>query len=268
MNSYIHGGAWRDPRLTAADFQPSVDRIRMAGSFIDETVQGFVSIDYRLSPHPEFPQDSATPSSDLRVAQHPDHIQDIRSALDFVQTKYDISDNYVLVGHSAGATLAFQLLMGDSVLAGQPLQEVLLPKAIIGISGIYGLVDIDTRHDGQYAGFISAAFGEDKAKWATASPVQFNGNFREKWPNGALIMLAWSPEDTLIDEPEIDNMTTKLRNDGIRTEVCKTLVGDHDDVWRNGRQLARLVEGSLRLLEHNRAMAEALEVEETMAAFD
>lgn len=227
-----------------------------AGSFIHEKVQGFVSIDYRLSPHPEFPQDSATPSSDLRNAQHPDHIQDVRSALGFVQTKYGISNNYVLAGHSAGATLAFQLLMGEAVLEGCPLQDVVLPKAIVGVSGIYDLVDIDVRHSGQYAGFISGAFGDDRTKWATASPLRFGGNFRDKWLNGTLALLAWSPKDTLIDEPEIDNMAARLRNEGVDTEVSKDLEGDHDDVWEKGVQLARLVEKSLRLLEARRVVVE------------
>ncbi|KPM37000.1 hypothetical protein AK830_g9563 [Neonectria ditissima] len=246
---YIHGGAWRDPRRTANDFWASVKQIASSGEATTSDIQGFVSLDYRLSSYPEFSQDPAnTQSSDLRDAKHPDHIQDVWSALDFLHTKYQVSDNYVLVGHSAGATLALQLLMGGSVLDGRPQPQVPLPVAIIGISGIFDLVKINARHDGQYAGFISAAFGDDEARWTSASPAQFKASFKKGWPNGKLAVLAWSPEDTLVDEPEIDDMTVKLRLDGVNLEVSKDLTGGHDDVWEDGKQVSRLVSSALKTL--------------------
>ncbi|KAK7413431.1 Kynurenine formamidase [Neonectria punicea] len=246
---YIHGGAWRDPRRTADDFWASIKQITSSDETTTSNIQGFVSIDYRLSSYPEFSQDPAeTKSSDLRDAKHPDHIQDVWSALDFLHTKYQVSDNYVLIGHSAGATLALQLLMGGSVLDGRPQPRVPLPVAIIGISGIFDLVKINARHDGQYAGFISAAFGDDEAGWVSASPAQFKASFKENWPNRKLTILAWSPEDSLVDEPEIDDMAAKLRLDGVNLKVSKDLTGDHDDVWKNGKQVARLVSAALTKL--------------------
>ncbi|KAH7166159.1 Alpha/Beta hydrolase protein [Dactylonectria macrodidyma] len=235
---FIHGGAWRDPLRTADDFCASIESITASSG--DSEIKGFISLDYRLSPHPDYPQDpTSTQSSALRDAKHPDHIQDIWSGLEFVQKKYQFSDNYVLIGHSAGATLAYQLLMGESVLAERSRPEVSLPVAIIGISGIYDLAQINARHDGQYAGFIGGAF--DEARWKSASPAQFEASFKDSWASGKFTILAWSPEDSLIDEPEIDDMASKLVLDGVDVEVLKDLTDDHDCVWQEGKQVARLV---------------------------
>ncbi|KAH7008109.1 Alpha/Beta hydrolase protein [Ilyonectria destructans] len=244
---FIHGGGWRDPRNTADDFCASIKHITSSSGDDTSNIKGFISLDYRLSPHPDFPQDPAsTQSSDLRNAKHPDHIQDIWLALEFAQMKYQFSDDYVLIGHSAGATLAYQLLMGEAVLVGRSRPEVSLPVAIIGISGIYDLVNVNARHDGQYAGFIGAAF--DEALWTSASPAQYKASFKESWPNGKLTILAWSSEDTLIDEPEIDEMASKLALDGVNLDVLKDLTDDHDCVWQDGKQIARLVSLALTKL--------------------
>ncbi|KAM5342622.1 hypothetical protein ACJ41O_013588 [Fusarium nematophilum] len=245
---FIHGGGWRDPRNTDDDFWASIKHVVISGAVATEDIRGFISIDYRLSPHPNFPQDSsAIEQSEFRDAKHPDHVQDIWSALDFVQSKYGLND-YILVGHSAGATLAFQLLMGDDVLAGASRPQAPLPTTIIGISGIYDLVGVNSRHDGQYAEFIGGAFGESEAGWTKASPAHFDSSFKERWTNGKLTILAWSPEDNLIDEPEIDNMKALLTRQGLDPVVLKDLRGEHDFVWENGTQVARLVITALHQL--------------------
>ncbi|KAI1036571.1 hypothetical protein LB503_002954 [Fusarium chuoi] len=229
---FIHGGAWRDPRNNENDFTESIKRIVISGAVAILDIAGFVSIDYRLSPHPDFPQESAT-------VKHPDHLEDIWSALNYLQGKYELSNNYILVGHSAGATLAFQLLMSGDILASHPKGP--LPIAIVGVSGIFDLVGLNARHNGGYAGFIGAAFGDDKSAWEKASPVRFGSNFRDNWADGKLTMLAWSAEDTLIDEPEIDTMASLLTEQGLEVEVNKHLRGEHDFVWQDGSQIARLV---------------------------
>ena len=249
LQSYIHGGAWRDPQKTADDFVTSIKHIMQSGKSAPSEIRGFVSIEYRLSPHPEFPQDSQkTKATELRSARHPDHVEDVWSALELFQSKYQQADNYILLVHSAGATLAFQLVMGDAVLTGRPHPRVTLPIAIVGISGIYDLVKIDARHDGQYAGFIEAAFGNDRNEWANASPALFKGNFKNNWANGKIALLAWSTQDTLVDEPEIDDMEAKLKQDGINLEIVKDLTGEHDYVWEDGSQVDRLVSVTLDML--------------------
>ncbi|KAG5655743.1 hypothetical protein KAF25_008862 [Fusarium avenaceum] len=229
---FIHGGGWRDPRHDERDFNETVKRIVISGAVATLDIAGFISIDYRLSPHPDFPEANAN-------AKHPDHLEDVWSALNYLQGKYELSDNYILIGHSVGATLAFQVLMGDDVLASHP--EAPLPTAIIGVSGIYDIGGLNDRFNGQYAGFIQGALGEDKSVWEKASPAKFASSFKDKWANGKFIMLAWSSEDTLIDEPEIDNMATLLTKQGLKLEVNKDLRGEHDFLWQDGSQIARMV---------------------------
>lgn len=242
--SYIHGGAWRDPRKLHQGFAPAVRSLVASDSWprLRPLIRGFASIDYRLSPHPEFPQDPAsTLPSSYRDARHPDHVLDVYAALSFLQDKYGFGQRYVLLGHSAGATMAYQLLMGASALAARPPPAITLPRAFVGISGIYELVALDERHDGNYSSFISAAFGPDREAWNSFMPARFPGSFKNALgPSKAV--LAWSPDDTLVDEPEIDGMTHKLRQDGVPVTVIKSLKGDHDFVWEDGHQVARLIE--------------------------
>ncbi|KAI0532679.1 alpha/beta-hydrolase [Xylaria digitata] len=261
---YIHGGAWRDPRVAHETFAPSIDWIlRTSPATGDRGIAGFASIDYRLSPHPQFPQDRATtPGDQYRGARHPDHLDDVRSALVFLQRTYGFGSNYVLVGHSAGGALAFQLLAtsppaSDTVAAGA--EHPVLPAAIVGFEGLYDFTGVDRRYDGAYAPFFRGAFGDDPGSWDAAAPIEFAGSYAEKWPGGNLILLGWSPDDTLVDEPEADNLARRLRDvDGFvekgsgggekRLLLLKDLQGDHDEVWQSGEHVARMVWIALREL--------------------
>ena len=138
--------------------------------------------------------------------------------------------------------------MGDAALEGRTHPKVPLPAAIIGISGIYDLVDLNTRFDGQYASFIGGSFGDDQSTWTRASPARFEGSFKAGWPGKGIVKLAWSSEDTLIDEPEIDNMATKLKNDRVPFQVTKNLKGEHDFVWEDGSQVPRMISETLAIL--------------------
>lgn len=227
-----------------------MNHLTSSGRLSSDLIAGFASIDYRLSAHPDYPQDpSGTPSTELRDARHPDHVHDVESALNFLRQEHGLKDDkYVLVGHSAGATLAFQLLMGSSTQAHAPSKPP-LPAAIIGVSGIYDLVALDNRHQGNYAGFITGAFGGNKEGWEAASPAAYTGSFKTSWPSSKSVILAWSHQDTLIDEPEIDAMAGKLIADRVNVSITKDLTGEHDDVWEQGSQLTQLVWQSLAQLQ-------------------
>ncbi|KAI1283633.1 alpha/beta-hydrolase [Xylaria sp. FL0933] len=276
---YVHGGAWRDPRVTHETFVPSIDWVLRAAADDGgdnsrwcgaDAIAGFASIDYRLSPHPQFPQDPATtPADQFRGARHPDHLDDVRSALVFLQRTYGFGANYVLVGHSAGGALAFQLLAtsspsgsGSSIAAAAAAEppDPILPAAIIGFEGLYDFTAVDRRYGGAYAPFFRGAFGDDPASWDAAAPIKFSGNYVETWPGGKLVLLGWSPDDTLVDEPEADDMARRLRDlDGFVDErqagagekrllLLKDLRGDHDEIWRSGEHVARMVWIALREL--------------------
>ncbi|KAI0525673.1 alpha/beta-hydrolase [Xylaria bambusicola] len=270
---YIHGGAWRDPRVTHESFMPSIDWIlktspaatdNVGDNSRDSTsnaIAGFASIDYRLSPHPQFPQDPAkTPPDQYRGARHPDHIDDVRSALVFLQRTYGFGGDYVLVGHSAGAALAFQLLTTSSPSA-TATEHPVPPAAIVGFEGLYDFTAVDARYGGAYATFLRGAFGDDPENWDAAAPIKFTGNYAENWPGGKFILLGWSPDDTLVDEPEADNMARRLRDvDGFVNEgqggelgektllLLKDVRGDHDEIWRSGEHVSRMVWIALRTL--------------------
>lgn len=79
-------------------------------------------------------------------------------------------------------------------------------------------------------------------------PARFQGSFKDAL-GASKALLAWSPEDTLVDEPEIEGMTEKLRRDGVQFEVIKTLKGDHDFVWEDGLQVVQLVKRALEMLQ-------------------
>ncbi|KAL6849600.1 Kynurenine formamidase [Amphichorda felina] len=242
FREFIHGGAWRDPKITHLSFIPAINHLVTSGRLPSASIAGFASIDYCLSPHPDHPQDPAeTPASELRVARHPDHIRDVQSALKLLKDEYGLTNDYILIGHSAGATLAFQLLMDPTATEAASPEAPPLPAAIIGVSGIYDLVGIDDRHGGNYAGFITSAFGSEKKAWDVASPGKYGGSFKKNWPCGKFAILAWSHEDTLIDESELDAMAAKLIKDRINVSVTKDLTGEHDLVWEHGSQLAKLV---------------------------
>ena len=95
---FIHGGAWlhvlfyivpnnrRDPRQTSHDGDPLLNYLR--GTDLPLTL---ASVNYRLSP----------------AVRHPSHQEDVIAALTYLKEQYGMKE-YILVGHSAGATLAFQ----------------------------------------------------------------------------------------------------------------------------------------------------------------
>lgn len=207
------------------NFAPATEAIVGHKDIPQDRLRGFASIDYRLSGD---------------GAQHPDYIEDVRSALAFLHQDYNISEKYILFGHSAGGTLSFQLLMEDAALQGRTRTPVPLPTAVISTAGIYDLVGLNERVKRGYTDFLTAAFGDEKG-WDAASPAKFTGSYKTNWPSGKLAVLASSPDDTLVDVAEVDVLESKLLADGVSVQTVKDLTGQHDVVWEEGVQTANLV---------------------------
>lgn len=257
---FIHGGAWRDPRATFSEAEPTINALLDPASkwHMPEApshIAGFASLNYRISPHPSFTQDAATtPPFAARVARHPDHLDDVVSGLAFLQRQLGFGGDYVLFGHSAGAFLAYQALLGPALLRPRgPPEDIALPAAAVGFEGIYDLVGLDGRMGGGYAGFIEGAFGEDRDGWRDASPATAAGSFGE-WAGREgprLAVLAHSADDELVDMPEVGTMEERLRRDGVRDVlVFRDLKGGHFDVVSDGsfaRVLIRTLEELARL---------------------
>ena len=141
----IHGGAWRDPEIDASSFETTQDRL--LASPLADNITGYASINYRLSPYPSHPTNPSDPSDPARNAKHPDHINDVLTAMLYLQETYHFRDQYILVGHSCGATLALQVAMkrywGSQYESTFALElNVEPPRAVVGLEGIY---DIPSR---------------------------------------------------------------------------------------------------------------------------
>lgn len=225
---------------------------------IQEHVAGFASIDYRLSPHPNSPQDpSTTPDSQLRAAVHPDHFHDVSNALTFLQDKYSFKDQYILVGHSCGATLSFQLVMNKVQEANSTPVSVPKPLAVAGVCGIYDLQLLrqDFKSIKIYEDFIKGAFGSDEELWDGVSPAKVTDpdGVAVGWHNGQVAVLASSTGDTLINQRQTDAMREPLeqwKGYGQGREVIELydLREEHDDVWGKGEELARVISVTLQSL--------------------
>lgn len=259
-SSYIHGGAWRDPRITAGSFGPSATCLMAnAGKLPVGKIVGLASVDYRLGSHPDFPQDPAVvPTHRYRNARHPEHLCDVRAALRFLRAHYGIgagnssNSKYVLVGHSCGATIAMQLLMGltedKKKESGQKYDDdiVPIPAAVVGLEGIYNFRGLAHRFSPAYDSIFTDPFGEDKNAWDEVSPACF-----EKWAHTVAkkgskgqkptrIVLAWSQDDELVDEEEIKDMARCLEKADVQYISHVDLRGTHDEVWEKGTEIAKL----------------------------
>lgn len=244
---YIHGGAWRDPAIDATSFEPIQQRLLQ--SKVNDEIAGYASIDYRLSSYPSHPTNPSDPSDPARNARHPDHINDVLSALLYLQNTYGFRDQYVLVGHSCGATLALQVAMKrywsqqhESTYALE--HNVEPPLAIVGLEGIYDVQAFDGNHRDQpiYKDFLDNAVGS--ADWNVISPT--SGKFGDSWPDGKLVVIAHSPADELVEPEQAELMQRCFvaqgwQESGQRRVKFVELNSGHDEVWQTGEAAKAII---------------------------
>lgn len=137
--------------------------------------------------------------------------------------------------------------------AGVPSPSALpfpLPAAVVGFEGIYDLNGLDRRKDGNYTGFMAAAFGDDRAAWDLVSPALFRG-YADAWSGVPkhLAVVAHSPEDSLVDMDEAIVMDQALRESGVPALLFKDLTGDHDVVRQEGVHTARVLVKTIETLQ-------------------
>ncbi|KAB2576026.1 Alpha/beta hydrolase fold-3 [Lasiodiplodia theobromae] len=291
---YIHGGAWRDPLVSSASLTPAVHHLLSytptsaasspGGSITSTTstsssskrtlshIAGFASINYRLSPYPQHPTaPSLSPTTSIparhegRNVTHPSHVSDTAAAMRWLRAEYGVGGesgpdgpparDWVVVGHSCGATLACQLV-ADGWLDGSEFDKVAAPVGIVGLCGLYNLPLLAENHADcpAYEEFLQAAFGGDESVWLRASPTQLAQKLGEdRWQKGRCVVLASSPDDELVEAMQRDVMVRALEERGwVRREegggpdgrelVLVELDGRHDDAWREGRSVAKTIE--------------------------
>jgi kynurenine formamidase len=250
---YIHGGAWRDPLVLSNSFATTVSHLDPAAS----NIAGIASINYSLSPHPHHPT-QPSPPKDLeeetvdksRVATHPDHIFDVLTALGFLQEKYEFGGNYVLVGHSCGATIALQVAMDHKRWVDECWNlKVAKPKAIIGLNGLYDMPKLihepGEKHQKLapvYTAFTKLAFGLEEKVWHNISPSSVD-DWAKEWKEGKEIILAQSLEDSLVPYSQTEDMLKQLKasKSGMLKVQEVPATGDHNFLWEDGKGVAEII---------------------------
>ncbi|KAM4063014.1 hypothetical protein HRG_010423 [Hirsutella rhossiliensis] len=234
----IHGGAWQSG--SGQDFVPAIRNMLGSSDFSD--LRGFVTINYRLS-------------GGQPPAQHPDHVMDAISGLNFFDKNIRNGTKYILLGQSAGGTMIFQMSMGEAALKAPPAtgrqsaesqaqscsddppptaqavnasQDMPKPEAMISLAGIHDLNGlVEEANDRFYDNFTEQAFGKDRGFWDQVSPAKFDGKYKDAWPGKSVVMLARSDQDELVFESQLTVMQKRLSTEGITPIVVGNLKGDH-----------------------------------------
>ncbi len=127
-----------------------------------------------------------------------------------------------------------------------------MPQAVLGLAGIYDLVALRDTYKTVpiYQEIIETAFGEED-RWDQASPAA--ANIRGSWSNARLAVLAHSVNDELVPQDQLDRMTARLKGAGGsgREDLVLFLTGKHDEIWRDGRELARSIVTTVQHLLKN-----------------
>ncbi|KAI9728630.1 MAG: hypothetical protein M1828_002736 [Chrysothrix sp. TS-e1954] len=227
---YIHGGAWRDPLRTSRDIEPSLSALQNSKHGRTRSIAGVVSLNYSLTAHPDFPK---TPDEDGKSAVHPQHIYDVVNALNYLDKTFKIGNDYILVGHSCGATLALQAFMPQTWFSkttsgdyssdherkrGNPSRRPPFapprPRAIVCLNGVYDLkklvLDPGDKHAAikpVYRDFVTRAFGPEETAWDVVSPTAVilkadddNSPLPVDQKDSILVSVAWSQDDSLVPD--------------------------------------------------------------------
>lgn len=178
-------------------------------------------------------------------------------------------DNYIVVGHSCGATLAFQAFqrLSSSTLGigedGYPTAPTRLPPppaAIVGMAGIYDLRLLLSNHrDGPYgnvyASFIEGAFGKDMRDWDRASPASDHFDWKAEKTTGvqsspektsqavpAKVLLVTADGDELLEPEQRTVMSRTLKHLGGTDCSEMSVEGGHDEMWLRGERMVAAIE--------------------------
>lgn len=178
--------------------------------------------------------------------RYPDHLEDVAQCLLYLEEHYQISNRYILVGHSAGATMAFELHNWY-----MPRRTLPIPAVVLGVAGIYNFEAFVEEHSGipAYREFMENAFPE-KGLWERASPYENCLPKSAVWEQAKAIIISHSDQDELVEEAQSSYMMERART----SSPCKERVhfleasGAHDEIWESGYILAGLISKSVKIL--------------------
>ncbi|RFU35940.1 hypothetical protein B7463_g392, partial [Scytalidium lignicola] len=236
---YCHGGGWRDPTVDSMSLEPAIKVF--VESMKEGDVAGFASIDYRLSPHASDPKTHDDPA---RNVHHPSHLIDVTNALLYLEKSFQIRGKYLFAGHSAGATIAFQL----HDIANQ--LHTPLPAGILGIAGIYKFDSLVEYHKDVplYRLMMEAAFPPKLVNWEEVSPYSSHSP-GALWERVDTLILSVSEEDEMVENEQTSYMMERAKKDrGVRGVHFLKATGNHDGIWEHGHVLAGLIKDSIILM--------------------
>ncbi|KAF4451676.1 putative kynurenine formamidase [Fusarium austroafricanum] len=251
---YIHGGAWRDPLVDSSSFESTA--LKLLGDK-DSKIAGIASINYPLSNHPNHPthpappRDSSEPVDIARTAKHPDHIIAVLSAIAYLQDDIGVAHDYVLSGHSCGATLTFQTVMNPDRWAeaagSASIPKVKKPKIIAPLNGLYDLAafinnppESHNQHQSLYFDFTTNAFGDNETVWKDVCPTIVS-NWSEEWPEGKAVVIAQSKDDGLVPYTQTEIMKENLRKNSNIEVIEMPASGDHNDLWKQADEIVEIM---------------------------
>ncbi|CAG7558143.1 unnamed protein product [Fusarium equiseti] len=256
---YVHGGAWRDPLVDSSSFEATALKLLQDQ---DTRIAGIASINYPLSSHPNHPTHPAPPkdpseSIDVaRTAKHPDHIISVLSAIAYLQEGLGVAHDYVLSGHSCGATLAFQAVMNADRWATAETNESSVPKikkppVIAPLNGLYDLAAfIDNPPESHktlqplYLEFTKNAFGDNAEVWRAACPTVVS-DWMTEWPEGKAVFIAQSKNDTLVPYSQTELMRGHLQRSSKLEIIEMPASGDHNDLWKQADEIVEIMKKAI-----------------------
>ena len=279
---HIHGGAWRDPGLTAASVEPTVAHAFSAvGS--SAPISAIASINYTVTQfdypappmmaRPPVPYDAIKDNhtDPAREAVHPQHVSDVLHGLALLSSLGLTDQSYILSGHSCGACLAFQAILQPPRQYGLGyLPDAPGPAAMLGLDGLYdlpALVDgLGAAHErlrGDYETMLSRAFGADQRTWPAASPAHFDpagiaGRVRSgKAPR--LVVLDQSTEDQLVPMNQLERFQAQLgKASGLRVIQGHRCTGGHTAPWQEGSMIWESLQDIVKLLREEQPYGTAV----------
>ena len=159
---------------------------------------------------------------------------------------------YILAGHSVGGTMT--MMIAQSPPPPSSSHDIPPPLAIIPLCGIYNfhtLRDAHAENRAIYESFTTAAFGPEKdGGWEKGNCTR--GRIGEEVK---VVVLGHGKGDRLVDWAQCEELRDVLsgvegegEGGGERRAVIVEIEGDHHDVWKEGREIARCVDRAISLL--------------------
>jgi len=249
---YVHGGAFRDPLVSSVSLLPSLPSL-----FANPHIAAIASINYRLSPYPDHPTHPSSPDDEGRNAKWPEHIDDVRDAIDWLKENGGMEGKeWMIAGHSVGGTMALMLSLqareqeGDMKWGKEGAMEGL--KGVISIEGIFDFVaprDAHLEYREIYDAFTTGAFGsEEDGCWERGNVLRGRRKVRE----GIMVVLVvHSREDELVEWEQAEQMVQRLeeekgKRDGVG--VLMEVNGKHQEIVTEGVVIGKVVDQALRML--------------------